>query len=423
MKAKRHFSDHEIERLDQASDIFIEVGKSIGILNSINWGSDVADRFFANNAKEYPDPVYTDVKTDHVWELLEQALTYIQGDSPVHDWLRRIHYSFAEATRLIETRGTPEFYTHSKNIYGTPASLFHDDKTSALHLARALDGQFDMFCMRTLAGENYGMVLTAEDIRDYMQPRILEHFGEDAPTIEITDEISAKALASTNTIKLRKDAPFSDLDGPQLLLHEAHVHIATTLNGRAHKRFKVLGTSHALTAKTQEGLCVFSEMMGGAIDPFRMRRLTNRVLAVQMAIEGADFLEVYHNFYLSRSKNEREAYENTRRIFRGGCLEGGAPFTKDAIYLEGLARVHNYLRVSIPTGQLHYPNYLFYGKFDLEDIPAIKMLDEQQLLTFPKYRPPWMEDMRFLATIISYQSFLEQMDLSAIREAYKDVIT
>ncbi len=423
MKVKRHFSDSEIEKLDQASDIFVEIGKSIGILNSINWGSDVADRFFAKGAKEYPDPTYDPVETEKVWGLLDRAKALISGESEVHDWLRRIHYSFAEATRLIETRGTTEFFEHSKNIYGTPSSLFLDDKTSALQLAQSLDGQFDLFCMRSLAGDHHGLSFTAEEVRDFMLPKIKEHFGDDAPVIEISDEISAKALATTNIIKLRKDAPFSDLDAPQLLLHEAHVHIATTLNGRAHKRFKVLGTAHALTTKTQEGICVFSEMIGGAIDPFRMRRLTNRVLAVQMAIDGADFLDVYHNFYRERSKSDREAYENTRRIFRGGSLKGGAPFTKDAIYLEGLARVHNYLRVSIPTGQLHYPNYLFYGKLDLDDIPALKMLDEQQLLTFPKYRPPWIEDMRFLATIISYQSFLEKMDLNAVREAYKDVLT
>lgn len=422
MKAKRHFSDSELERLDRASDIFAEIGKSIGILNSINWGGDVADRFFEKDGKEYPDPVYQPVETAPVWELLAKSKELINGNSEVHEWLGRIYYSFCEATRLIETRGTAEFFEHSKNIYGTPSSVFHDGKTSALNLAQSLDQQFDLFCMRSLAGENYGRHYTAEEVRDYMLPRVREHFGDNAPVIEISNEISAKALATTNIIKLRSGAYFSDLDGPQLLLHEAHVHIATTLNGRAHKKFKVLGTAHALTTKTQEGLCVFSEMMGGAIDPFRMRRLTNRVLAVQMAIDGADFLDVYNDFYLERSKNEREAYESTRRIFRGGTLTGGAPFTKDAIYLEGLARVHNYLRVSIPTGQLNYPNYLFYGKLDLDDIPALKMLDEQQLLTFPQYRPPWMEDMRFLATIISYQSFLEKMDFPAIQEAYKDVI-
>ena len=422
-KKTNHLSEKEIERLDRASDLFVEIGQDVGILSSINWPATVAEDFFANDAKELPKPLYEPMETSALREKIEAAKSLVDGNSPVHHWLQRGAESFSEALSLIETRGTKEFTTHSQNIYGLPNSIFRDGHSSALDIAKEMDGKFDKFCVKTLAGANYDRLYTAQDIRSYMQPHIDHMFGDEAPRIEITDEISAKAVASTSRIRLRANAPFSDLDGPQLLLHEAYIHVATSLNGKAHSRFKFLGTSHAFTAKTQEGLAVFSEMIGGAIDPFRMKRLVNRVLAVQMALDGADFLEVYHNFYLERSKSPREAFENTRRIFRGGVLTGGAPFTKDAIYLEGLVRVHNYLRVAIPTGDSHYPNYLFYGKIDLDDIDAVKMLDEQGLLSFPKYRPPWAEDMRFLATVISYLGFMEKMDLRAIRESFKDVIT
>ena len=418
-----HFSDAELERLDRASDIFVDIGQSIGILSSINWEPEVAEVFFAKGAKELPIPKYEEVETASVWTKIKQAESLIKGSSPVHEWMKRTCKSFSEAARLIETRGTKAFTTHSKNIYGIPSSLFRDGQSSARGIAEKMDDTFDRFCLKTLAGDQAEKKLSANDVRDFMEPRVREHFGEDAPSIEVTDDISAKAVASSSRIRLRANAPFSDLDGPQLLLHEAHVHIATSLNGKAHPHFKCLGTSHAFTAKTQEGLAVFSEMIGGAIDPFRMRRLTNRVLAVQMALDGADFIEVYRDFYLERSKSPREAFESTRRIFRGGLLTGGAPFTKDAIYLEGLIRVHNYLRVSIPTGNLHYPNYLFYGKIDLDDVDALKMLDEQKLLTFPKYRPPWAEDMRFLATVISYLSLIDKMDFDAIHEAYSPILT
>ncbi|MFY9974739.1 MAG: tyrosine/phenylalanine carboxypeptidase domain-containing protein, partial [Chromatiaceae bacterium] len=63
----------------------------------------------------------------------------------------------------------------------------------------------------------------------------------------------------------------------------------------------------------------------------RLRRLADRVIAIQMAIDGADFLEVY-DFFMERTGDADQAFESARRVFRGGVLTGGAPFTKDVVY-------------------------------------------------------------------------------------------
>ena len=60
--------------------------------------------------------------------------------------------------------------------------------------------------------------------------------------------------------------------------------------------------------------------------------MSDRTIAIQMAVDGADFIEVYE-FFLERIHSEEQAFENTRRVFRGGVLTGGAPFTKDIVYL------------------------------------------------------------------------------------------
>ena len=74
------------------------------------------------------------------------------------------------------------------------------------------------------------------------------------------------------------------------------MHVATTLNGRAQSDMKILGANYGAVTKTQEGLAVFSEFITGSIDIERMRRLADRVMAIRMGIDGADFIEVYRFF-------------------------------------------------------------------------------------------------------------------------------
>ena len=73
------------------------------------------------------------------------------------------------------------------------------------------------------------------------------------------------------------------------------VHVATTLNGRNQHKMKILGGNYGSITKTQEGLAVFSEFITGSIDIKRMYRIMDRVKAIQMAIDGADFIEVFRS--------------------------------------------------------------------------------------------------------------------------------
>jgi hypothetical protein len=63
---------------------------------------------------------------------------------------------------------------------------------------------------------------------------------------------------------------------------------------------------------------------------FGYKRLADRVFAIQMAVEGANFLDVYR-YFLERIGNPDQAFENARRVFRGGVITGGSPFTKDVV--------------------------------------------------------------------------------------------
>jgi len=153
-----------------------------------------------------------------------------------------------------------------------------------------------------------------------------------------------------------------------------------------------------------------------------LRRLSDRIVAIQMAIDGADFIEVY-KFYLGKTHAEDQAFESTRRVFRGGVITGGAPFTKDIVYLDGLIRVHNFLRIMVSQGRADLMDLLFVGKLDIEDIPVISMFEKEGLIQQPEFLPPWMKDTRFLLTYLAYSSFLNSVKLTKIKEHYRSMLS
>ena len=115
--------------------------------------------------------------------------------------------------------------------------------------------------------------ISSSDVVNKISKSVNTYFGEDAPKIKLVNGLSAKATASSKTIKIRKDGEFDETDVKQLLNHEAYIHVATALNGRAQKSMKILGSNYGSITKTQEGLAVFSEFITGSIDVDRMRRI------------------------------------------------------------------------------------------------------------------------------------------------------
>jgi hypothetical protein len=177
---------------------------------------------------------------------------------------------------------------------------------------------------------------------------------------------------------VRRDAKFTRRDAAQLLNHEAFIHVATALNGQAQVDLPILALGHPGTTRTQEGLAVFSEFVSGTLDLDRLRRLAERVVAVQMVCEGADFITLYR-WFLERSSSEEQAFESTRRIFRGAPLSGGAPFTKDCGYLSGLLAVLMFVRAAFACNRSDTLGLLFAGKLDLSAIPALADLRRRGL--------------------------------------------
>ena len=79
-----------------------------------------------------------------------------------------------------------------------------------------------------------------------------------------------------------------------------------------------------------------TEYLVGGLSRPRIRLLAARVVAADLLLQGASFLETFRVLDNDYDFSQRAAYTITMRVFRGGGL------TKDAVYLRGLVEVLNY---------------------------------------------------------------------------------
>ena len=410
-------SDPEFTRLRDAGRCLFAASKDLPLLKSVRW-KDKLRRDFLEDDKT-PDPHYPAIDTTLPREAIAEARALIDGDSVVHLWLSRLADTLENTANLLDSRGTPGFYNCSTALFGTPERLMIDRATRTLDFARHLDDTLSHLDFDHLVMEGAEVTLTDKQFAKALRAQMERHFGAAQPAVVLSKSLSAKATASASRIRVRKGETFTERDVFQLVQHEALVHTATALNGRAQANFPILGRAHAGTTMIQEGLAVFAEIVTAAMDPRRFQRLAHRVIAIQMSVDGADFREVYA-YFLERTDDPRGSYESARRIFRGGVIGGGAPFTKDGVYLNGLLRVHNFMRTMVKLDRADLIRILFMGKMDIEDVPALAQLAANDRLVAPPFLPSWIRDMRFLVSYMSYSGFLNRVKLPGFQSYYEE---
>ncbi len=405
-------SDREKDRIRQVANLLYQASRPIRILRTIAWPSEVKEEFFAKNAQELPQVSYTPIDPTPILQAVREARRSIVPMSPIDLWLERQANSLEQAARMLANVGTPAFFEYARQLYGEPTTPLRYFPLTPLELSQSICDTIEQLASIELdiAPPDYH---TAEEVAGDIERAVQKHFGEDAPKVELVDKLSANALATASAIKIRHDARFTDRDASQLLNHEAYIHVATSLNGQAQTDLPILAAGHPGTTRTQEGLAVFAEIISGSMELDRMRRLADRVFAIQMAVEGADFLEVYR-YFLERIGDSDQAFENARRVFRGGVITGGAPFTKDVVYLYGLLGVSNTIRAFFASGRSDCLKLLFCGKLDIMDIPALCELYQMGLCQAPRYLPPWVSDPRYLLALLTYSTFMNKMPMEPL---------
>ncbi len=410
----------QTDKITSACQLLYDASRSVRILTHLSWPLSVREQFFRCNCEELPVVEYEKYDPSIVFEKLKIAESAFEFDAATNDWLFKIANRLETSARMLASVGTNEFFQYSVDLYGSPTQELIDEENTPLGLATKFDELFAQFQSIDL-GESQSAQVTAADVGKAMESAAEKMFGESAPKVSVVDKLSANALAGPRRIRIRDGANFSENDVRQLIHHEAHIHVATSLNGLAQPHLKILAAAHPGTTKTQEGLAVFAEFITGSMDLDRFRRLADRVIAIHMAADGANFIEVF-NYFLDRTDDPEQAFENARRVFRGGILSGGAPFTKDVVYLDGLIRVHNFFRTAVSAGRADCLRLLFCGKLDIEDIPILAKFAAQGICQPAKFLPPWASDIRFLLCYLTYSSFLNRIDLSRVKKHYNDML-
>jgi hypothetical protein len=155
--------------------------------------------------------------------------------------------------------------------------------------------------------------------------------------------------------------------------------------------------------------------------PERAKRLNNRIIAIDKAEDGADVLDLIE-FYRTEGLDEEQCITNAQRVFRGGVVSGGAPFTKDVTYCKGFVTNYNFIRSCIRFGRPELIPFLFVGKVTTEDVPVLYQKYLEGVIDPPRYMPRHFRDLNGLAVWMAYSNFFNKIDLSKVQANLRELL-
>jgi uncharacterized protein (TIGR02421 family) len=401
-----------LERLRLLSQALVKAQQPIRILRTLHWTEEVRLEFFASGARELPRPRY-ELHPDLPLAItnLNELIAACDLQDPAEVWLHKTATSFRDAGRMLLAVGTRRFHEISKLLYGYPASRTHDPQLTHLDLAHHVQKFVDGYRGHEL-GAPPAAVISAQAVATELKERFDRFFGELSPKVKVVPHLSARAVAGADVVRIRDRTGFGAAELTRLEHHEGYVHVATTLNGKSQPALDALGIASPRVTAVQEGLATFAELQSQSLDLDRLEILADRVVGIQMAMDGADFIDLYV-YFLEHSDTPEDAYEAARRVMRGGPTSGNAPFTKDVTYLEGLLLIFNFLQAALLRHRPELLRLLFVGKIHTDDLPLLLQLEHEGLVVAPRFLPAWARDLRFLAAQMGFSSFLNRTDAKA----------
>ncbi|KLD63027.1 flavohemoglobin expression-modulating QEGLA motif protein [Dyella japonica] len=406
----------DLQRYADLDQRLLAAVKGIRILSTVAWPASLEDRMIAAYAKgQYTLPEVHYAVPDLSAERAELAAIEREAgyDDPLGEYLSRTAESWRIAAEMLEAVGTDQVTAPSIVLYGRPGDLISGSDRSNLDAARYFVELADELGSDLIA-DDVLVAISAEDLRADLSKTLDEFFGAPLISVEVDPELTAKAAAGATRIRLRGGTRFTDYDRHQLLAHEALVHSLTALNGRAQPLLASFGRTSPRVTATQEGLAVFAELMSGAIDISRLKRISLRILAIDMALSGADFVEVYR-FFCECGQNPADSFHSAQRVFRGVPLTGGAAFAKDNVYLSGLLTVHTFFRWALKQRRMDMLRHLFAGKLALHDVISLQPYFESGVIAAPRWLPPWMQHAHGLAGKLAFSLFVNRIHMGKVQ--------
>ena len=418
----------EQQAIRTLSDRLVNAQIPIRILDAIKWTDDIKQQFFAHKCEQLPNvdtAYYTnqpllfdpDEKCEEFQNIIRDTRNQLGQYSIITRLIEQRCLDYIKAVNMLAARGTPRFSQISKELYGGPDDAFYIGGPKLSELGILLGDILQNLSteIRTQADEKK---YSADEALQILQTRLKEYFNqEDKVIVKLSDNIVADAAAGADSIKLNRQVYFSERDLRYLEVHEGWVHVGTTLNGLKQPYCTFLAKGSPASTVTQEGLAVITEVFTFSAYPDRLLKLTNRVRAIDMVNQGANFIDAYR-FLKAQGYPEEDAYTYSMRVFRGSNPTSG-PFTKDLSYTKGFVLLYNYIRLAVQKGVIQNIPMFFVGKTLIEEAQVLAELAKQGLVNLPVYLPPQFKDLAALSAWMSFSLFLNKFDLETLAKQYR----
>ncbi|HWV15207.1 MAG TPA: flavohemoglobin expression-modulating QEGLA motif protein [Cellvibrio sp.] len=416
-----------LERLRGLSTRLVALQKPIRILDAIKWPAAMEEKFMAKGGLELP-PLGADFyqrqplafNPDSMYQSLKELKSDVRKQLGRGDSLGQILQATIDQYQIViemlRNRGTDQFGHFSRMLYGSAQDKIRGDRKTLRQMGERLCQVFSLPAVEHL-NRPYSNNISSSKAVAILRQRMDKYFGEGGVRVELSDDIVSDASAGGDCIKINRRANFSELDLQVLEVHEGWVHIGTTLNGREQPWATWLSVGSPRITAIQEGMAVLMETLTFSSFPQRARRISDRVVAVDLAEQGANFCEVYRHF-LDRGVNQHDSYRVTQRVFRGGTLSGGSVFSKDISYVKGFVENVNFIRSAIQSGVPEIIPMLFVGKVTLDDLPLLYERYLEGVIAAPKYLPPMFRDLNGLYVWFGFSSSMSVMNIGRVQQHF-----
>lgn len=408
----------ELERLAALDKELVSASRDIKVLSELAWEPELQYPFiegWERGNPVLPDVSYAPVDHSKQAKQLESIIKRASNfEHPLAKYLQDTAQSYLDVARMIGCLGTPKMSELSIGIYGRPGNpITGGDGATSLDAANyflAVGAEF--YESSKLDEADY--CVSAQSVKADLEAGLSAVFDEGQISVVVDPHLASKAAAGATRIRLRDATCFSKYDAQQLLHHEAFVHSLTALNGRTQPVIGAMSLGAPRTTAAQEGLATFAELVTGSIDISRLERIAMRIIAIDMALSGADFIEVF-KYFVETDQPLAECYSSTMRVFRGAPLTGGHAFTKDSVYLRGMLEVHTFFRWAFKEQKFRFCEHFFAGRMTLNDVVRYEEFFADGTLSSPERLPPWMTRTTGLAGYLAFSVFANTINLAAVQ--------
>ena len=307
-----------------------------------------------------PDLVKRNLYNLPIEDILDPNIAYLFRDK------RR---ELDEMMSMLDDRNTPDFVHGSLQVFGNVSDKLYN-------IAEALITVIDN---NQIPSQKSEAILDAKAFADLASNEI-NYLRAQQPelntSVRVRNDVSG-VMVNRGILNISTDYKISKERAEALIQHEVGTHIATYFNGKSQS-LQLFSLGVPGYEKLQEGLAVFAEYMVDGLSNERLKILAARVICVRHMLMGNTFNDTFAMLVEQYSFSEETAFLIAMRVHRGGGL------TKDAVYLQGLIELIEYIRQG---NDIHI---LTIGKIRKDYIPIIQDLIQRGYLNPPSVIPRYL---------------------------------